>query len=122
MPFLRFCRSFLWRPLGAEPVRAGLTALAVALGVAVVLAIELAGRAAAGSFHASLETLVGENDLEITALGGVPEALYAQLSALPYPLHLTARMEDFAVVKPAGEVVPLLGLDLVAQAIDRESA
>jgi putative ABC transport system permease protein len=122
MPFLRFCRGFLLRPLGAEPVRAGLTALAVALGVAVVLAIELAGRAAAGSFHASLETLVGNEDLEITALGGVPETLYARLASLPYPLHLTARMEDFAVVRPKGEVVPLVGLDLVAQALERESA
>src|SRR5208282_6414664 len=52
----------------------------------------------------------------------VPESLYAQLSSLPYPLHLTARMEDFAVVKPGGEVVPLVGLDLVAQAFDREDA
>src|SRR5271154_6003644 len=114
MSFLRFCRSFLLRPLWAEPVRAGLTALAVALGVAVVLAIELAGRAAAGSFHASLETLVGNEDLEITAVGGVPESLYARLAQMPYPLHLTPRMEDFAVVRPGGEVVPLVGLDLVA--------
>jgi len=63
MAFFRFCRSFLLRPLAQEPVRAMLTALAVALGVAVVLAIELAGRAAAGSFHASLESLVGNEDL-----------------------------------------------------------
>ena len=122
MPFLRFCRAFLLRPLGEEPVRAGLTALAVALGIAVVLAIELAGRATAGSFHASLETLVGKEDLEVTALGGVPEAVYVRLASLPYPLHLTARMEDFAVVRPGGEVVPLIGLDLVAVALDRENA
>ena len=112
---LRFFRAFLLRPLLREPVRAGLTLLAVALGVAVVLAIELAGQAAAGSFHASLETLVGNQDLEVTAVGGVPEDVYARLARLPYPLHLTARMEDFAVVRPAGEVVPLVGLDLVAQ-------
>jgi putative ABC transport system permease protein len=122
MGFLRFCRSFLVRPLAQEPVRAGLTALAVALGVAVVLAIELAGRAAAGSFHASLETLVGNEDLEITALGGVPDDVYVRLAALPYPLHLTARMEDFAVVKPEGEVVPLIGLDLIAQALEPGAA
>ena len=114
MGFLRFCRAFLLRPLRQEPVRAGLTALAVALGVAVVLAIELAGRSAAGSFHASLETLVGSEDLEITAIGGVPDSMYAQLAALPYPLHLTPRMEDFAVVRPSGELVPLVGLDLIA--------
>jgi putative ABC transport system permease protein len=118
MGFLRFCRAFLLRPLGQEPVRAALTALAVALGVAVVLAIELAGRAAAGSFHASLETLVGHQDLEITALGGVPDATYAHLASLPYPLHLTPRMEDFAVVRPEGEVVPLVGLDLIAGALE----
>jgi putative ABC transport system permease protein len=122
MGFLRFCRSFLVRPLAREPVRAGLTALAVALGVAVVLAIELAGRAAAGSFHASLETLVGNEDLEITALGGVRDEVYARLAGLPYPLHLTARMEDFAVVKPQGEVVPLIGLDLIAQALEPGNA
>jgi len=118
MAFIRFCRSFLLRPLAQEPVRAMLTALAVALGVAVVLAIELAGRAAAGSFHASLESLVGNEDLEITALGGVPDDVYAQLATLPYPLHLTARMEDFAVVRPGGEVVPLVGLDLIGMAFE----
>ena len=47
--------------------------LAVALGVAVVLAIELAGDAAAGSFRSSIETLTGNADLEVTAIGGVPD-------------------------------------------------
>ncbi|HYA94722.1 MAG TPA: ABC transporter permease, partial [Terriglobales bacterium] len=119
MAFFRFCRAFLFRPMAQEPVRATLTALAVALGVAVVLAIELAGRAAAGSFHASLESLVGNEDLEITALGGVAEDDYARLATLPYPLHVTARMEDFAVVRPGGEVVPLIGLDLIGMAFEQ---
>ena len=119
MPFLRFCRAFLLRPLAQEPVRALLTSIAVALGVAAVLAIELAGRAAAGSFHASLESLVGNEDLEITALGGLPDSVYASLAALPYPLHLTARMEDFAIVRPANEVVPLIGLDLIGIAFEQ---
>jgi putative ABC transport system permease protein len=118
MGFLRFCRAFLVRPLRQEPVRAALTALAVALGVAVVLAIELAGRAAAGSFHASLETLVGNEDLEITAVGGVPETLVGRLASLPYPLHVAPRMEDFAVVRPGGEVIPVIGLDVVASVQD----
>ena len=48
------------RPLAGEPVRTALAALAVALGVAVVLAIELAGDAAAGSFRSSVETLAGD--------------------------------------------------------------
>ena len=122
MELLRFFRSFLIRPLRQEPVRAALTVLAVALGVAVVLAIELAGRAAAGSFHASLETLAGNQDLEVTAVGGVPESAYGRLAQLPYPLHLTPRMEDFAVVHPGGEVVPFVGLDLVAAAAGEPTA
>jgi putative ABC transport system permease protein len=60
------------RPLLREPVRTLLTLLAIALGVAVVVAIDLAGTAAAGSFHSSMETLAGENDLEIVTAGGVP--------------------------------------------------
>ena len=47
------------RPLRHEPLRTALTVLAVALGVGVVVAIDLAGQAAAGSFHSSLESLTG---------------------------------------------------------------
>ena len=72
------------RPLFHEPVRLALMVLAVALGVAVVLAMELAGNAAAGSFHSSMESLAGDNDLEIVASGGVPESVLATLSAQPY--------------------------------------
>ena len=49
------------RPLLSEPVRTALTVLAIALGVGVVLAIDLAGTAAAGSFRSSMETLAKLN-------------------------------------------------------------
>jgi hypothetical protein len=55
--------------------------LAVALGVAVVIAIELAGQAAVGSFQSSLETLLGKTDLQITANGGVDEVWVARLAS-----------------------------------------
>src|SRR5216684_1502376 len=92
-----FFYRLMVRPLLREPVRAGLTVLAVALGVAVVLAIELAGNAAAGSFRSSMETLAGDNDLEIVAAGGVPETVLATLVTEPYPLRISPRIEDFAV-------------------------
>lgn len=103
------------RPLFREPVRLALMVVAVALGVAVVLAIDLAGDAAAGSFHSSLETLAGDNDLEIVASGGVPESSLATLAAQPYPLRLSPRMEDFAVDASTQETIPLIGLDLIAE-------
>jgi len=103
------------RPLLQEPIRAALTIFAVALGVAVVLAIDLAGNSATGSFRSSMETLAGDNDLEITAAGGVPETVVGTLATLPYALRISARMQDFVVVVESKQSLPLIGLDLVAE-------
>src|SRR6267378_749098 len=98
MPHLLLFYRLMARPLLREPVRAGLTVLAVALGVAVVLAIDLASDAATGSFRSSMETLAGDNDLEIIASGGVPEDVVATLASLPYPIRISPRLEEFAVI------------------------
>jgi putative ABC transport system permease protein len=103
------------RPLLQEPVRAILTILAVTLGVAVVLAIDLAGGAATGSFRASMETLAGDNDLEIVASGGVPEAVVGTVATLPYSIRISPRIEDSAFITDAKQTIPLVGLDLVAE-------
>src|SRR5271169_2483509 len=103
------------RPLLQEPVRAILTILAVALGVAVVLAIDLAGGAATGSFRASMETLAGDNDLEIVASGGVPETVVGTIATLPYSIRISPRIEDSAFITDRKQTIPLIGLDLVAE-------
>ncbi len=103
------------RPLFQEPVRFALTIFAVALGVAVVLAIGLAGDAATGSFHSSMETLAGDNDLEIVASGGVPEAEVGTLVTQPYAWRISPRVEDFAVVVDSKQTLPLLGVDMIAE-------
>jgi putative ABC transport system permease protein len=105
----------MMRPVLAEPLRTALTVLAIALGVAVVLAIDLAGTAATGSFRSSMETLAGDSDLEIIAAGGVPENAVGTLLALPYSLRVSARIEDFAVAVDTKHSYPLLGLDLIAE-------
>lgn len=115
MPRLLLFYRLIVRPLLREPVRAGLTALAVALGVAVVLAIDLAGDAATGSFRSSMETLAGDNDLEIVTPGGVPENLVGTLTSLPYPIRISPRIEDYAVIAETKKSLPLIGLDLVAE-------
>ena len=79
------------RPVLREPVRTTLTVLAIALGVAVVLAIDLAGTAAAGSFRSSMETLAGDNELEVATSGGVPESMVGILSTLPYSIRVSRR-------------------------------
>jgi putative ABC transport system permease protein len=112
---LLFSRLVL-RPLWGEPVRTLLTLLAVALGVAVVVAIDLAGQAAAGSFHSSVETLTGANDLLITGTGGVPDEIVGKLVQLPYDFDFSPRIEDFATLGGKGEAIPFIGLDAVSHA------
>jgi putative ABC transport system permease protein len=104
------------RPILRDPWRSLLMVFAVALGVAVVLAIELAGSAAAGSFRSSLETLSGNTNLEVTAAGGVPDAVVGTIAQLPFPLEIHPRIEDFAVVRDTGQTLPLIGLDLIGEA------
>jgi putative ABC transport system permease protein len=112
--FLLFYRLLL-RPLFRESVRTVLTVLAVALGVAVVLAIDLAGSAATGSFRSSMETLAGDNDLEVTASGGIPESIVGSISSLPYTVRISPRIEDYAIIAATKQSLPLIGLDLIAE-------
>src|SRR5213592_4496451 len=106
------------RPLFREPVRTSLTILAIALGVAVVLAIDLAGGAATGSFRSSMETLAGDNHLELVTAGGVQENVVGTLATLPYSIRVSPRIEDYAVITNTKKSLPLIGLDLVVEASD----
>jgi putative ABC transport system permease protein len=75
-----------------------------------------------------METLAGKDDFEVTAAGGLPEAIVAQLTRLPYALLVSPRIEDHAVVVADGQdpgrtipqtvpqTLPLIGVDLVAEA------
>src|SRR3954451_16338113 len=116
MSYITIFSRLIVRPLRKDPIRTMLTLLAVALGVAVVLAIELAGDAAAGSFQSSVETLTGRADFEITADGGVAPAVMTRLALLPLPLKLRPRIEDYAIVASSRKTVPLIGVDLLADA------
>jgi putative ABC transport system permease protein len=115
MPRLLLFYRLLVRPLFREPLRTALTVLAIALGVAVVLAIDLAGVAATGSFRSSMETLAGDNDLEVVAAGGVPESAVGTLAQMPFNLRISPRMEDYAVLPGTKQTLPLIGLDLLAE-------
>ncbi|MGD0364028.1 MAG: ABC transporter permease [Bryobacteraceae bacterium] len=120
MAHLKIFYRLILRPLGRERMRTALTIAAVAMGVAVVLAIELAGDAAAGSFRSSVETLAGSGDFEVTATGGVPADILTRLALLPYPLKLRPRIEDYAVIATNHRVVPLIGVDMLSDAVNAE--
>jgi len=107
---IRLLRAFILRPLRRDLLRTAMTVLAVALGVGVVIAIELAGEAAAGSFQSSLETLLGKTDLEITANGPVDETYMGKLATMPRAIEVSPVIEAIAIVPAIGSV-PLYGVD-----------
>ncbi len=113
MTTLVLFRCLILRPLLSDPLRTALNLTAVMLGVAVIVAIDLAGEAAAGSFHSSVESLTGSSDLVITEAGGIDEQYLGKLTRLPYAFEFTPRIEDFASINGKGEAYPFLGLDLI---------
>lgn len=78
-----------------------------------MLAIELAGNSAAGSFRSSMETLAGDADFEVTATGGVAPETLTRLALLPYALKIEPRIEDYATIAGTNRTVPLIGVDML---------
>ncbi|MDX2269756.1 MAG: ABC transporter permease [Bryobacter sp.] len=114
---LLLLRRLILRPALAEPGRTLLTLFSIAIGVAVIFAMDLAGNAATTSFRSSLEVVGGEEDIEITAVGGVPVEVLGRLNELPYALKYSPRVEDFVWLNEK-RTVPLVGLDLVSTALE----
>ncbi len=113
---LTLVQRLILRPMLADRGRTLLTLFSIAVGVAVIFAMDLAGNAAAGSFQSSLETVGGTDDIEITATGGLPAETLGQLVTLPYPLTFSPRIEDFAIWNRKRSV-PLVGMDVIASAL-----
>ena len=109
---MKLFRRLILRPLRKDPTRTVLSLLSIALGVAVVIAIELAGEAATGSFQNSLTSLLGKVDFEITANGGVDETYFAKLAALPINAHFSPMIEQPVVMPGRGSTL-LYGVDAV---------
>jgi len=87
--------------------------LSIGLGVAVVIAIDLAGDAATGSFQSSLTTLVGKVDYEITANAGIDQNILAKLNTLPINARFSPMIEQPVVITGHGATM-LYGIDTVA--------
>jgi putative ABC transport system permease protein len=107
---MRLFRILIVRPLLHDLLRTGLTLIAVSLGVAVVIGIELSGDAAAGSFQSSLTTIVGKTDLQISANGGIDEKWMGKLSALPVNARFSPVIERLVSFERGGPAT-LYGVD-----------
>ena len=113
-------RWFILRQVGRERVRTASTVVAVAVGIAVVLAIRLANESSVRGFEAALDAVSGRTSLEVFAPGvGVSEDLLAGLGWLREYGQVSPVIDADMVIRPAGgdrsagELVRVLGVDIL---------
>jgi len=106
------------RHLLRHPWQVGLAILGVALGVAVVVSIDLANASASRAFAISTETIAGRATHQIVGgPRGLDEALYRRLR-LELGLRAAAPLVEGYVAAPdhPGLTLHILGVDLLAEA------
>jgi putative ABC transport system permease protein len=79
---MRLFNTFIVRRLFQEPARTLTTIVGIALGVGVVIAIQLTNASSIKGFETALSTVAGKASLEIVGTGGVDERLLPSLGWL----------------------------------------
>ncbi len=115
-------RLVVWRTLSRDWLRGLITVLGVALGVAVVLAIRLANDAVLESFRNSLDHVAGKSRLQVSAgEAGFDERLFPVIAKTPGVSRAVPVIQEITrVAGQAGEVLMVLGVDVLADAGIRE--
>ncbi|OQX05193.1 MAG: hypothetical protein BWK73_34270 [Thiothrix lacustris] len=99
-----------WRFFTRHPWQLWLTLLSIALGTAVIIAVDLANQSAGQSFRASVNVLSGTMTHEITAVRGtVPDEFYRQLR-VEWGYRESAPVMEVAI-EQEGLQATLLGID-----------
>ncbi len=113
--------SLLWHvsrhDFAARPLRLMLFVLAVAVGVSLPAAMDIATETVVAAFAANFRGIGGAVDLQVTfGTGevGFPEEIVDQIRALPFVEHAAAVVRGGAtIVDDPRETVDLLGVDLM---------
>jgi len=90
---VRLFYQFILRPLAGDKLRTATTVLGVALGIAVVVAIQLTNASSVRGFETALETVAGKTAVEIVGTAGVDETVLPSLGWL----------RDYGMVSPVVE-------------------
>ncbi|HXK59466.1 MAG TPA: ABC transporter permease [Acidobacteriota bacterium] len=117
-------RTFILRRLRQQPLATAATIVGVALGIAVVLAIQMANSASVQSFAQAVETMAGKTSLEIVPKGAfIDETVLASLGWLrEYGSTSPVIEADILIKNRQGvlESVRLLGMDILRDHFLRE--
>ena len=82
MLFARLFRQFILRRMAQERARTVTTVVGIALGIAVVIAIQLTNGSSVRGFESALDTVAGRASLEIVGTSGVDENRLRELGWL----------------------------------------
>ena len=106
------------RYLARHPWLALLSVLGIALGVAMVVAVDLAGHSARQALVLSMESIVGRTTHHIEGgTAGVPEAVYHELRAMPNAPPMAPVVEaTVSLQSHPGHSFRLLGVDPTVEA------
>ena len=108
---MRLFHQFIVRPLAGEKIRTATTIAGVALGIAVVIAIQLTNASSVRGFATALETVAGKTAIEIIGTGtGVDETRLPEL----------AWLRQFGVISPVIEGSAALVVDGLSFASRRQ--
>ncbi|HQZ38515.1 MAG TPA: FtsX-like permease family protein [Vicinamibacterales bacterium] len=110
----RLFRHFILRPLLRERARSATTVVGIALGVAVVIAIQLTNQSSVRGFETALATVAGRTSIEIIGPGGADET---RLPALGW-------LREFGALSPVieGEMALVSDAPRLGTAPDRPDA
>ena len=106
--------ALILRPLLRDPFRTGVTILGVAIGVAVFLSIRLTNAQTMLSFQESVDLVLGKSNAVIHAEGmSFDENHFKKLLTLREWIKVYPVIEGYGVESSTGEVVEILGTDLL---------
>src|SRR5690606_9735170 len=112
--FTGLARHVLWGAWRQNRGRLALTAVAIALGIALAAAVHLINYSAASEFTAAVRSLTGTADLVVRGpRSGFDERTYPQLARRPDVAEASPVVEvDAKLIEPEG-TLRIVGLDLL---------
>ena len=125
----RLFRHFILRRMAQERARTITTVVGIALGIAVVLAIQLTNSSSVRGFEAALSSVAGRTSVEILGTGGIDETRLRDLGWLREFGAMSPVIEgEMAIVTGAesrarrSEAVKVLGVDILRDLTLRDYA
>lgn len=107
-----------WQRLRQRPLQYLLCILGIALGVAMMVSIDLANGSAQRAFTLSTDAITGRTTHRIEAIAptGIAESVYADLRRMTAPIPLAPVVEGYVLVDELGsQPMRLVGVDVFAE-------